>query len=685
MAGTFAIEVLNKRLLSCPSTFAESWLRFREGLAEPVPADAAEVSAARRSSEEELDDDLELEGRAHHAARTVGAWLKPLASKLEKELAAVDAALRQLGLEPAPQGGVSPPREDARLERLLGLVQQWLRRGQEWAPDERLILFTEYKTTLDYLERRLREAYPQAGDTFQALYGGMDLSRRESIKRAFNDPDHPVRLLLATDAAAEGLNLQETARLLLHYDIPWNPARLEQRNGRLDRHGQARDVLVHHFTSEDDADLRFLGRVVRKVEAIREDLGSMGEVFDAAFHRRFQDLTDADAVDRMLDEAITQRRGQADTPRAPVDGAAVKAAERLESLYHHLDLSPDSLCRTLEVALGVGVGHPRLEGPDERGRMKLKPPLPRRWEPLIDDSLRLPGARGERGPIPGMVFDPKAFVSTREGRQVFRQAPDTVLLHLGHPLFHEALATFARLRFPGEKELAPSRWTVRRGAVPAGAEALLLLTVEELAVNELREPFHHWVRTLRLPVRGGALGPPEPYVAPADDLAVELEPTGREAALRQARALWEEVDTELRDFLAASARERTGQVKALLETVRRKALADEKKRYAERIKEVGTAMRETSIARLEKERDKLLEKRRQKVMFGEMEREEEEKLRNLEEELHRRTTRYRELLALLEKDEARVLERMLPRRYALHGDVQLFPVAVELRLPEVRS
>jgi hypothetical protein len=685
MAGTFAIEVLNKRLLSCPSTFAESWLRFREGLAEPVPADAAEVSAARRSSEEELDDDLELEDRALHAARTVGAWLKPLASKLEKELAAVDAALRQLGLEPAQGGGVSAPQEDARLERLLGLVQKWLRRGQGWASDERLILFTEYKTTLDYLERRLREAYPDAGDTLQTLYGGMDLSRRESIKRSFNDPDHPVRLLLATDAAAEGLNLQETARLLLHYDIPWNPARLEQRNGRLDRHGQARDVLVHHFTSEDDADLRFLGRVVRKVEAIREDLGSMGEVFDAAFHRRFQDLGDADAVDRMLEEAISQRQGQADTPRAPVVGVEVKAAERLDSLYHHLDFTPDSLCRTLEVALGVGVGHPRLEGPDERGRMKLKPPLPRRWEPLIDDSLRLPGPRGERGPIPGMVFDPKAFVSTREGRQVFRQTPDTVLLHLGHPLFHEALATFARLRFPGEKELAPSRWTVRRGAVPAGAEALLLLTVEELALNELREPFHHWVRTLRLPVRGGALGPPERYVAPADDPAVELETPGREAALRQARALWEEVDTDLRDFLAATARERTRQVNALLETARRKALVEEKKRYTERIKEVRTAMRETSIARLERERDKLLEKRRQKVMFGDMEREEEEKLRNLEEELYRRTRRYQELLELLEKDEARVLERMLPRRYALHGDVQLFPVAVELRLPEVRS
>src|SRR5690606_7938778 len=128
------------------------------------------------------------------------------------------------------------------------------------------------------------------------------------IKDAFNDPAAPVRVLLATDAASEGLNLQETARLLLHFEIPWNPSRLEQRNGRLDRHGQARDVTVYHFTSDDDADLRFLRRVVGKVEQIREDLGAVGELFDAAFARRFVDLEDGDTVTDMLDDSVEQQR-----------------------------------------------------------------------------------------------------------------------------------------------------------------------------------------------------------------------------------------------------------------------------------------------------------------------------------------------------------------------------------------
>src|SRR5207253_11193047 len=142
----------------------------------------------------------------------------------------------------------------------------------------RLVVFTEYKTTLDYVVRRLKKEFPQA-DLVRELYGDLEDDKRDAVTAAFNDPADPIRILVATDAAAEGLNLQETARYLLHYDVPWNPSRLEQRNGRLDRHGQARDVTVFHFTTDDDADLAFLSYVVAKVGTMREDLGSVGELF----------------------------------------------------------------------------------------------------------------------------------------------------------------------------------------------------------------------------------------------------------------------------------------------------------------------------------------------------------------------------------------------------------------------
>lgn len=715
LAGRFAVEVLNKRLLSCPVTFADAWIRFRKGLAEAEAAEANEVSAARRAAEEELDDDREREGRTAHAAHVVGAWLKPLASRLTTEIAAIDQALERLGITPLERASAEghtelhDSSEDARFDRLFGLVEQKLRKGKRWGDDERLIVFTEYKTTLDDLERRLRRALASASalhankpqgkgaaapsptlggaddGALRVLYGGMDQEERDAIQRAFNDPDDPVRVLIATDAAAEGLNLQETARLLLHYDIPWNPARLEQRNGRLDRHGQARDVSVYHFTSEEDADLQFLGKVVTKVHAIREDLGSMSEVFDAAFQRRFADLEDTERVARGLDADVDRAKDRAALPRQAQGAATTQEAERLARLCGHIDLSPETLRSTLDIALGLGAGRPRLLGPDARGRMQLKQPIPPRWESLVDESLRLSphhgGHHGGRGALPGLIFDPKHFVTDHGGRHVFRPARDTVLLHLGHPMFREALTSFARLRFPGEKELIVSRWTARRGAVPEGLDALLLLTVEEIGINDLREPFHHWVRTIRFPVQGGALGEPLAYLPPAEE-RVAGGPLDDETRAR-ALALWDDVEPDLRPALAKITQDLGARLREHLHAEGKRAIPEEKKRYQHRLNEVEAAMRETTLAKLEKERDKLLDKQRQFSLFPEETRALAARLENLDDELHRRKTHYQELLRSLEVDQERVLTRMLPRRYALHGELQVFPVALEIRLPEL--
>jgi superfamily II DNA/RNA helicase len=163
--------------------------------------------------------------------------------------------------------------------------------------------------------------------------------------------------LIATDVASEGLNLQETARLVFHFDIPWNPSRLEQRNGRLDRHGQARDVTVFHFTSEDDADLKFIGKVVQKVHEIRDDLGSMGEVFDAAFERRFLDQEDTDSLIEGMEHDVKKMKGRAAIPHARQEVNGEAYAKDLGEFSRHIDLSPATLRDTLEVAMGAGCGY----------------------------------------------------------------------------------------------------------------------------------------------------------------------------------------------------------------------------------------------------------------------------------------------------------------------------------------
>ena len=90
---------------------------------------------------------------------------------------------------------------------------------------------------------------------------------------------HPLRILLATDAAREGINLQAHCADLFHIDIPWNPSRLEQRNGRIDRTLQpAPEVRCHYFVYEDRAEDRVLETLVRKIDTVQRELGSIGAV-----------------------------------------------------------------------------------------------------------------------------------------------------------------------------------------------------------------------------------------------------------------------------------------------------------------------------------------------------------------------------------------------------------------------
>ena len=747
LAGSFAVEVLGKRLLSCPVTFADSWRRYCDGLREIREASVDEVQAARKSVREETHDDREAEARGAHAALTVGAWLRPFAHHITGEMAAIDDALKALGLRPdnavsvrnvASCGSISRrgscesipregsceliPRKDARFDALCSLIEDKLRTSPSdvtagppaastdannqtseqvensphakagtragWRPDERLVIFTEYKTTLDYLESRLATRYPDEG-VIRVLFGGMDEGEREAIKAAFNDPGDPVRILIATDAAAEGLNLQETARYILHYDIPWNPARLEQRNGRLDRHGQARDVVVYHFATDDDADLSFLAYVIGKVHTIREDLGSTGQVFDSAIERRLVAGEEASLVRASLEAQLNAVRGRGDVPRVREEETGREALMALRGLAREVDLDPETMRETLDAALGLNAGRPRLEGPDAGGRFRLKSPIPHEWEALIDDALRLDiggsragrgGIESAKGPLPAIIFDPSRFIRDIGGRRVFRPEKEVVLLHLGHPLISRAVVMLARARFPGAGGRV-TRWTVRRGDVPDGADALILLTVEELAVNELREAFHHWVRTLQIPVRDGSIDTPLPHL-PAAALRA---PSGipNPADIEKARDIWDEVSRDIRSLISDLSNKLTRQLAELLERERIPALNRENERFQSRQGEISALMEQLSIAHLEQEIAELKTDRLQGVLFDADRRLEEidRSIAEKEEELRRRRVHYEELREQLQRERERVIRGIIPKRYALRGKALVFPVAVEIRLP----
>ena len=200
------------------------------------------------------------------------------------------------------------------------------------------MVFTEYRDTQIWLKELLAQE-GLAGERVRLLYGGMDPRQREQLRLAFQEPpdENQVRILLATDAASEGIDLHEHCHRLVNYDIPFNPNKLEQRIGRIDRYGQPETPEVRHFigqgweTSRDsyEADLEFLARVAAKVARMEEDLGTVNAVLaDAVQKRMLGEIDDYDVEHAAAPAESSAAGAPAGSPPTPTSRAQVSRLRR---------------------------------------------------------------------------------------------------------------------------------------------------------------------------------------------------------------------------------------------------------------------------------------------------------------------------------------------------------------------
>jgi superfamily II DNA or RNA helicase len=197
---------------------------------------------------------------------------------------------------------------EAKLARLKNLLRE---EGFFDDENQRLLIFTEFKDTLDYLLSNLSAWGFRVG----CIHGGMKIgSRNEPGTRLYAEQqfkDGAIQILVATEAAGEGINLQ-FCHILFNYDIPWNPNRLEQRMGRIHRYGQQENCLIFNFVATNTIEGRVLQRLLDKLQEIRDALDDdavfnvVGEILPAAqIERVLRDyyagkLGDADLEDRLL-------------------------------------------------------------------------------------------------------------------------------------------------------------------------------------------------------------------------------------------------------------------------------------------------------------------------------------------------------------------------------------------------
>jgi len=699
--GQFVYALLTKRLLSCPFAFARTWWRHIE---EDAPEDTqtlfdmACVSAER--AEDQVRSDDERSTLEEDTARYSGAWLRTSGRGLDRSRERVNAALERLGygrkvIENAGKLADLARRSDAKTDALVAWVQKNLFRDNRLRDDERLIVFTEYKETLWYLEQRLLQAGFDK-NTLRLLYGGMSADEFEAVKGEFEDPAAPVRLLLATDAASEGINMQESCRYVLHFDIPWSPSRLQQRNGRVSRHGQVRDVYVHYFRSDEDEDMEFLFHVAQKVEQVRQDLGSVERIFDAAIQRHFQgQATPVQQVGQVVDRQLAASSERLELGQSGGDEIADtsrRASELLEGTEARLGISSDALIDLMRAAVAVE-GQGSLEEIAGRpGFYRLKPPP--RWEGLARQTLTVGGNKKAAdlttnqpkkvltGDRMELVFDARRVTEEVSGREVMRLKKYQVLMRLGHPVMRQAMSTLTRQLHDPTAHDPVYRWSV--AALPkTGFEALLVFYHTVTAVNELREPLHDEVLTAVFRVEGDKLVPVEESfardVTRADYLSIH-SPTRRDDWVRTFRVRWFKHRGELEHHL----REREGALKTILQewanAARERDVEATREGYKYRLKELQDRSREKELDRLARELVRQQAEAAQPSLFEEVNIDSQERLREIKDQMNTLRQDVERTRHILERERDRRLKVTLPRRYALR-EVRVLPLALVYLVP----
>lgn len=177
-------------------------------------------------------------------------------------------------------------------EKKFQELQELLKSNGVLENGEKLVIFTEHKDTLLYLEERLTKS---GGYRVATIHGGKNVDERRTAQWDFAKPD--TQILLATDAAGEGINLQ-FCRLLINWDIPWNPNRLEQRMGRIHRYGQKQDVLVFNMVASNTKEGNVLERLLSKLDIIREGMGD-DRVYDV-----IQDVLEGVGLDAIINSVF---------------------------------------------------------------------------------------------------------------------------------------------------------------------------------------------------------------------------------------------------------------------------------------------------------------------------------------------------------------------------------------------
>jgi len=469
---SFINQLLKKRLFSSPAAFASTLEKHISSLSKSTKLKVSDPMADRilrkaiLKVDEDYANDQEVENAQSEAVEEASRRAQPLTQEQQGML----DELRQWAQRAKNQ-------TDSKAKAVLDWLSANLKPGGVWN-DRRVILFTEYRTTHQWMHEILA-SHGFGGERLGLLHGGLTQDEREPIKAAFqaSPKDSPVRILLATDAASEGIDLQNHCNCLIHLEIPYNPNVMEQRNGRIDRHGQRdTEVLIWHPVDGGGKGHASVGghgedilRALRKLELMRADMGSVNPVIAPQMSGLIEgSLKDLDT--RLAEAKIAKARRFVRAERDLKERVA-KLHERLLATQQDFHLTPDHIRMAVQTGLALA-GRPPLESVSlagaPQGSVFKMPPLSGSWA-RCSEGLEHPFRKGLIRPI---TFD-HAIAKGRD---------DVVLVHLNHRLVQMCLRLLRAEVWAQEDVKKLHRVTVR--TVPdSSIEGAAVVVISRLVIT----------------------------------------------------------------------------------------------------------------------------------------------------------------------------------------------------------
>jgi superfamily II DNA or RNA helicase len=424
----FVNSLLKKRLFSSPAAFASTLEKHVNTInkgSKPIKTTVIEDRILRKAllkAEEDYAKDEDYEAAQDEAVEEATKHTAPLTSDQKRLISQLRGWAQ-----------TSQHQIDSKANAVCAWIKANLKSGSSWN-QRRVILFTEYRTTQQWMQKILTEQ-GYGGDRLAIIHGGMDQEEREEVKAAFqtNPKDADVRILLATDAASEGIDLQNYCNCLMHLEIPYNPNVMEQRNGRIDRHGQKEnEVLIWHPVDAGESEGHSVGghkediiRALKKLESMREDMGSVNPVIAPQMSGLIEGRQKE--LDTRLAEARTQKAKKFVKAERQLNDKISKLHEQLVQTRTDFHLTPEHVLAAVQTGLSIAEKQPLkpvslVDAPD--GSVFKMPELTGTWAACAK-GLRHPYTHAIR-PI---TFD----------HDVAKGRDDVVLVHLNHRLVQMCL------------------------------------------------------------------------------------------------------------------------------------------------------------------------------------------------------------------------------------------------------